>query len=196
MSDPDPIRIFMPLLDEGTDVWCPVDAQRRPDGTYLVLGTQPDDECWRFGPGSSVRCETRKFADGTTALAAVSWEFTWISVFRVHLRHLADEEWQQTVWLGHDPRYFDGPVESMSEICDGLYIEDVLSGKYDVGLKPAQMGVMRSFMALYLPCIDAWPDHPNLPLAQEVLADPKWPAIVAAAKVAEAAFARIDRDGG
>jgi hypothetical protein len=41
----DRATIFMPLLDEGTEVWRPVKAIRKSDG-YLVLGPMPSDEVW------------------------------------------------------------------------------------------------------------------------------------------------------
>lgn len=62
--------IYMPLLDEGTDVWRPVEAIRDGDG-YLVLGPMPPDEAWKYAPGTVVRCEFHVFSDGTRDLAAV-----------------------------------------------------------------------------------------------------------------------------
>lgn len=39
-----PETIYMPLVDEGSDAWRPVDAERRPDGSFQVLGSVPDGE--------------------------------------------------------------------------------------------------------------------------------------------------------
>ena len=66
--------IYMPLLNEGTDVWRPVPATQVSAGTYRVEGDMPDDEEWMFAPGSVVRCELRAFNDGEglTAVGAAS----------------------------------------------------------------------------------------------------------------------------
>jgi hypothetical protein len=64
--------IFMPLLDEGTDVWRPVEAVRLSDGCYRVLDENPTDESWAFPPGSKVRAETRQFSSGDEGVAAVA----------------------------------------------------------------------------------------------------------------------------
>jgi hypothetical protein len=62
--------IFLPLLNEGTDVWRPVEAEPLGGGLYRVLGDAPEDETWAHAPGSTVRCELKVFSDGTEALAA------------------------------------------------------------------------------------------------------------------------------
>jgi len=59
--------IYMPLLNEGLDVWRPVNAERLTDDTYRVLGEMPADEEWA---GSAVRCEHTIFAEGE-GLAAI-----------------------------------------------------------------------------------------------------------------------------
>lgn len=68
-------EIFVPLLDEGVNVWRPTQAERLPDGTYRVLATpdyDPDDETWEYPPGSRVVCEMKRLSDGTV-LTAVSF---------------------------------------------------------------------------------------------------------------------------
>jgi len=63
--------IYVALLDERTDVWRPVEAQR--EGTfYRIVGPVPDEEKWAFDPGSLVRCELRVFADGQGLVAVES----------------------------------------------------------------------------------------------------------------------------
>jgi hypothetical protein len=62
--------IYMPLLDEGTSVWRPVQAERLDDGTFKVLGEVPDEEIWQFPPGSVVQCREHVFSGGHRALAA------------------------------------------------------------------------------------------------------------------------------
>ena len=66
--------IYMPLLNEGTDVWAPVVAEHVSGSLYRVLGPAPDDQEWEFPAGSIVRVVQRTFACGETALAAVAEE--------------------------------------------------------------------------------------------------------------------------
>jgi hypothetical protein len=66
-----PETIYMPLLDEGVEVWAPVAAEPLGEGQYRILGPVPDDQEWRFSPGEIVRVELRTFADGKAALSAV-----------------------------------------------------------------------------------------------------------------------------
>jgi tRNA/rRNA methyltransferase len=60
--------IYMPLLEEGTDVWCPVRAVARDDGSFVVLGPRPEDEVWAFDPGARVYCQTKVFQGGNEGL--------------------------------------------------------------------------------------------------------------------------------
>jgi hypothetical protein len=65
-------RIYIYLLDEGTDVWRPTDAEVLSDGSYRVLPTpdyDPEDEKWQFPPGSRVICEKRKLSEGNVLVA-------------------------------------------------------------------------------------------------------------------------------
>ena len=65
--------VYVPLLDEGTDVWRPAPARKVGDATYELLRPSdynPDDEHWQFPPGSLVQCALRRNADGEF-LAAV-----------------------------------------------------------------------------------------------------------------------------
>jgi hypothetical protein len=64
--------IFMLLLDEGVEVWRPVDAVLQADGNYCICGIVPDDECWAFPPGAIVRCELRVFSGGEKGLVAMA----------------------------------------------------------------------------------------------------------------------------
>ena len=61
--------IYMPLLDEGTDVWRPVEATHLKDETYRVEGEVPEDERWMFAPGFLVRCELRTLSSGEVLVA-------------------------------------------------------------------------------------------------------------------------------
>ena len=58
--------IYMPLENEGTDVWKPVQAEDLGGGRVRIVGSMPEGERWRFPPGSIVRIRARRFADGST----------------------------------------------------------------------------------------------------------------------------------
>ena len=65
-------QIYIPLLDEGVDVWRPTQGERLADGTYRVLPTpdyDPADETWQYPPGSRVVCEPRQMSGGTVIAA-------------------------------------------------------------------------------------------------------------------------------
>ena len=77
-------EVFMPLLDEGTDVWRPVRAQHVADDVYRIIGDapDPDDEVWQFVPGTLVRCREQKLSRGVCLVA--------FEVARPQLRNPAD----------------------------------------------------------------------------------------------------------
>ncbi|MFP5237117.1 MAG: hypothetical protein ACLGSD_14545 [Acidobacteriota bacterium] len=56
--------IYIALLNEGTSVWRPIEAERLADGTYLILGPMPEDEEWEFKPRERVIVELLRNADG------------------------------------------------------------------------------------------------------------------------------------
>lgn len=62
--------IQMPLLNEGTDVWRPVEATQLSTDTYRVEGEMPADEEWAFAPGSVVRGVPKTFNDGHVGTVA------------------------------------------------------------------------------------------------------------------------------
>jgi hypothetical protein len=64
------ILVYVRLLDEGVDVWRPVTAEVTGHCCYKITDDQQDDERWEFEPGMSVRCQERRFEDGTLALVA------------------------------------------------------------------------------------------------------------------------------
>lgn len=64
--------IYIPLEDEGTDVWRPVRAERIRDGSYRIVddGTYDSSlERWRFLPGSVVVCESKTISSGQVLAA-------------------------------------------------------------------------------------------------------------------------------
>ena len=63
--------IYMPLEDEGTPVWAPAPAERVDDERFLILGPMPDDQEWRFKPGTIVRVAYRTFHGGAVGLTAI-----------------------------------------------------------------------------------------------------------------------------
>ena len=55
--------VYIELLNEGTDVWRPAQALLVDKNIYKVLTPvdyDPDDEKWKFKPGSLVECEWKK----------------------------------------------------------------------------------------------------------------------------------------
>lgn len=64
--------IYVPLLDEGVEVWRPVEALHKEANIFVILSTNSDadDEHWQFSAGQSVRCRHKTFADGKTGLEA------------------------------------------------------------------------------------------------------------------------------
>ena len=64
------VTIYVYLLDEGTDVWRPTQAQPVGLHLYRVSGVVPTDERWQFQPGEIVRCE-RRILSGKDQLVAI-----------------------------------------------------------------------------------------------------------------------------
>jgi len=65
-------NIYVPLLDEGTDVTRPTRGVSIRGELYKVLATEnyaPEDEHWAFPPGSIVRCVLKEL-DGEISLVA------------------------------------------------------------------------------------------------------------------------------
>ena len=72
-SDGSRVKIFVYLLEEGTDAWRPTEAVSIGDGLFKILPApdyDPEDEVWEFPPGSVVRCETRQGDSGEYIVAA------------------------------------------------------------------------------------------------------------------------------
>jgi hypothetical protein len=62
--------IHVQLLDEGVQVWRPVEAELLDDGFYRILGAPEEDETLMFPRGSVVRCEEQAFPGGGKGLVA------------------------------------------------------------------------------------------------------------------------------
>ena len=65
--------IYVSLLDEGTDVWRPVEAVQVDKNSYRITSPSIDDESWQFGTGSLVRCRER-FSEETGSLFLEAYE--------------------------------------------------------------------------------------------------------------------------
>jgi len=63
--------IYVPLVNEGTAVWRPVEAEQIAPHLYRLAGLVPDGESWAFQPGEVVRCREQVFSSGDRGLAAV-----------------------------------------------------------------------------------------------------------------------------
>jgi hypothetical protein len=73
-SDSNRVKLFLYLLEEGTDVWRPTQAGSGNWGWFIqnFLPTpeyESEDEVWEFPPGSIVRCETRQNDSGEYIVA-------------------------------------------------------------------------------------------------------------------------------
>jgi hypothetical protein len=66
------VTIYMPLLNEGTDVWRPVQGTPLGSDRYRVEGHAENEEEWAFPPGAVVRCTWKTFRGGEEAWAAVA----------------------------------------------------------------------------------------------------------------------------
>lgn len=64
--------IYIPLMDEGTDVARPTQGEPRGNNIFMVLPTvdyDPEDEVWQFLPGSIVVCEEKIGSAGHILIA-------------------------------------------------------------------------------------------------------------------------------
>ena len=65
--------IYVPLLNEGTDVWRPVTAEPIVRAIYRIVSEppDPDNEEWVYRTGQEVAVEERVFVEGERGLVAV-----------------------------------------------------------------------------------------------------------------------------
>ncbi len=65
--------VYVRLIDEGSDVFRPVDARRLSDHVFEITDEWQDpDEVWEFTCGDHVFCIDHTFKDGSQGLIAVS----------------------------------------------------------------------------------------------------------------------------
>ncbi len=62
-------NIYVKLLDEGIDVWRPVEAEKISEDVYRLVETHDETEVWEFETGSVVRVEARALASGKSIVA-------------------------------------------------------------------------------------------------------------------------------
>lgn len=78
------IKIYVPLLDEGTATLREAFAVPEENGLYKLLAPadyDPADEYWDLPPGSLVRLEKQKMYDGSEGLVAKHPDPTLLHVF-------------------------------------------------------------------------------------------------------------------
>ena len=69
-SSTETVTIFVRLLDEGTDVWRPVEAHRVSSATFQLADTPvPPNESWSCAPGEIVVAEARDHGGGPVLMA-------------------------------------------------------------------------------------------------------------------------------
>lgn len=61
--------IYVALLDEGTDVWRPVQAEQVKGNAYRILDSMPEDESWEFPSGAVVHCKEMTLSSGKHLVA-------------------------------------------------------------------------------------------------------------------------------
>jgi hypothetical protein len=64
--------IYIPLLNEGTDCWRPIEAEQIGIDTYRIVAFKPEDEEWPFASGHVVRCKSHRFLDGSEGLVVIN----------------------------------------------------------------------------------------------------------------------------
>jgi hypothetical protein len=64
-------KIYVYLLDEGTDCWRPVQAAGLGADRYRIVSENddPEDEHWQFTTGDVVRCMERQLSGGRHLVA-------------------------------------------------------------------------------------------------------------------------------
>ena len=98
--------IYVPMLNEETDVWKPVIAQPLSRATYRIESgpLDPDDENLAYGAGQEVTVEEHIFQDGNRGLVAVGRA--------AHAR------------LDLTPEETDIVQNALNEICNGINLGD------------------------------------------------------------------------
>ena len=71
MAEMDTVTIYVYLLDEGVDVWRPVEATQIRENIYWIISENenPDDETWEFSKDDIVRCREKRLTNGLHLIA-------------------------------------------------------------------------------------------------------------------------------
>lgn len=66
--------IYVALLDEGVDVWRPVQGEVLGNGLFRIVTENADanTETWQFNAGEIVWCVEKEFSDGESGFVAVA----------------------------------------------------------------------------------------------------------------------------
>ncbi len=66
------VKVYVPLLNEGVDVWKPLKALHQKENIYKIVSenSSSSDELWQYNLNDLVKCKTKKFEDGKVALVA------------------------------------------------------------------------------------------------------------------------------
>ena len=64
------VTLYVRLLDEGTEVYRPVQAQAVDADRYRVLGPIPKTETWEFQPGDIVAVKVQALSGGEQRVIA------------------------------------------------------------------------------------------------------------------------------
>jgi hypothetical protein len=65
------VVIYIPLLNEGTPCWRPVEAEQVDGNNYRILTAKPAGENWPVATGDVVRCEPHRFSDDHDCLVVI-----------------------------------------------------------------------------------------------------------------------------
>lgn len=66
------VHVYVRLLNQRVEVWCPVEAAEEAPGIYRLYGPRvAENERWGFALDDLVRCVSRTFSDGQVGLVAM-----------------------------------------------------------------------------------------------------------------------------
>jgi hypothetical protein len=63
------MTIYVELLNEGVQVWRPVDAEQISADVFKIVAQKDVDEDWDFETGDLVTCEERTLSNGKALVA-------------------------------------------------------------------------------------------------------------------------------
>ena len=63
------LKIYVPLLDEGVDIWRPGEVAQEAEDVYRILSEPIAGETWAYSSGSRVRCRRQRLDGGEELVA-------------------------------------------------------------------------------------------------------------------------------